>query len=1019
MTDSLAPESAWMLPSSQPALGEKMNRLPPALEPHDHNRQEFPQALIGLDGKKNMIQSLFAHEKPPLLPPLQNHRNTSGVRFIHQDANAHDHHIQPMSNVQETTPQPSEGGNHSIDIPVGLSRRDSITSIASSTASDNQQPSGDKKRQKNKNGQFIKQNSGLETDSETDAVSNTATLTGDKLLKCEVEGCTKSYETRQGLKWHLRTVHDNQGRQVNNRDQPPPQPSRRSERPRRGMSRLNSGNGHSDDESDGNHSRLPFSQEPPSSGGASSSRPRNGRRDTGRKHGRGDSDDEGDNVDVGGEGHDDAGDDEEPDSKKRRLNNGTTSFNRPMEQSSSQLIGKWYCGVKNCNKSYTSRQGNLYAKSDHIMRFQYHLINGHMNERPLMITGPHGFVLDNPDQLIVISSPHPVDVAPMTKAQRESTRERERERARAERAVKEAIDNVNAANARERALSKRRQEVADEPRTAFLKEWKSQYPNICCICDKPGEPGDELVICQGADCAVTVHEECYGIVGLHPSQIPRWRCDRCAYFDSSLATCVLCPYRDGPFRRVKGTDQWVHIVCAVWVEDVEFGDHERMCDITLDKIKPTAWEPVCSICTDEKDAAYGVKMPCHAYQCKKSVHPMCAHSYGVLENADDEVSNEEDEQEDPFYVFCKQHGKNGDQPKLQPWAKWVSQKHKGLAKIADAAPQHGSSSSDIRAVFEDAMSKKSAQDAEHFRHLEHDICKMTAQQTYYSATEVPRLEYEMEAAAKDIAACNAELERLRADMKLLEDSLAAIAPALGIPTGPDMMRAAAAKGSAHGHNNSNSSSVLDAFVKSGENLQVASHYQDVFASVYAAQLGGHDEYDDDDHDSVRVSGANRTTHTHRKKTGSSSSVNGTGGGAMKQKGLARTIADRQNALLAAALANAGVCDTCKSLEAPPPRPSASRSSPSKAVKSGNELVECTQCRKLWHIGCVNPPLSRPPPRGYAWLCETCDAAMSEEEAGSELDGSLPPGTDQEGSDTDAGGAARKRRRTVPPTRLNM
>ncbi|CAG8718501.1 238_t:CDS:2, partial [Acaulospora morrowiae] len=87
----------------------------------------------------------------------------------------------------------------------------------------------------------------------------------------------------------------------------------------------------------------------------------------------------------------------------------------------------------------------------------------------------------------------------------------------------------------------------------YLRKWKLDDPGVCCICLE-GSTTEEnmLVYCDGDDCEVVCHQECYGIVHLPASDEP-WYCDRCLAKPSETI-CALCPRKTGAFRRMKEGD---------------------------------------------------------------------------------------------------------------------------------------------------------------------------------------------------------------------------------------------------------------------------------------------------------------------------------------------------------------------------------------------------------------------------------------------------------------------------------
>jgi len=43
-----------------------------------------------------------------------------------------------------------------------------------------------------------------------------------------------------------------------------------------------------------------------------------------------------------------------------------------------------------------------------------------------------------------------------------------------------------------------------------------------------------------------------------------------------------------------------------------------------------------------------------------------------------------------------------------------------------------------------------------------------------------------------------------------------------------------------------------------------------------------------------------------------------------------------------------------------------------------DTVKCDRCQSFFHMGCVQPPLSAKPSRGYGWTCAPCSRRHEEE-----------------------------------------
>ncbi|XP_064637524.1 PHD finger protein 14-like isoform X2 [Lineus longissimus] len=178
---------------------------------------------------------------------------------------------------------------------------------------------------------------------------------------------------------------------------------------------------------------------------------------------------------------------------------------------------------------------------------------------------------------------------------------------------------------------------------------------ICQVClgDISVEE-DEIVECDG--CGVSVHEGCYGISENQSAASTEssastepWFCDACKA-GVEQPHCELCPNPGGIFKETDA-GKWVHIVCALYIPGVAFGDVDKLSPVTLFEMSYSKWgAKECSLCEDIKFSRTGVCVGCDAGMCRTYFHVTCAQREGLLS----EASPEEDIA-DPFYAYCKQH----------------------------------------------------------------------------------------------------------------------------------------------------------------------------------------------------------------------------------------------------------------------------------------------------------------------------------------------------------------------------
>ncbi|XP_063982197.1 PHD finger protein 14 isoform X1 [Diachasmimorpha longicaudata] len=179
---------------------------------------------------------------------------------------------------------------------------------------------------------------------------------------------------------------------------------------------------------------------------------------------------------------------------------------------------------------------------------------------------------------------------------------------------------------------------------------------ICCGC--LGDRSDdinEIVECDG--CGVTVHEGCYGVSDVESfsstdslRQSAPWFCEACSAGVED-PSCELCPNKGGIFKETD-VGKWVHLVCALYVPGVAFGEVDRLSSVTLFEMAYTKWgSKTCSLCEDSRYARTGVCIECDAGMCHTYFHVTCAQREGLLS----EAHSEEVDQADPFYAHCKLH----------------------------------------------------------------------------------------------------------------------------------------------------------------------------------------------------------------------------------------------------------------------------------------------------------------------------------------------------------------------------
>lgn len=148
---------------------------------------------------------------------------------------------------------------------------------------------------------------------------------------------------------------------------------------------------------------------------------------------------------------------------------------------------------------------------------------------------------------------------------------------------------------------------------------------ICCAClGDRSDDTNEIVECDG--CKITVHEGCYGISDsisisstVSSCSTEPWFCDPCKA-NIRDPDCELCPNKGGIFKETD-CGKWVHLVCALYVPQVAFGEVDQLSSVTLFEMQYNKWgAKTCSLCEDDHFARTGVCIGCDAGMCKSYFH---------------------------------------------------------------------------------------------------------------------------------------------------------------------------------------------------------------------------------------------------------------------------------------------------------------------------------------------------------------------------------------------------------------
>ncbi|XP_051498720.1 lysine-specific demethylase 4C isoform X3 [Apus apus] len=160
----------------------------------------------------------------------------------------------------------------------------------------------------------------------------------------------------------------------------------------------------------------------------------------------------------------------------------------------------------------------------------------------------------------------------------------------------------------------------------YSEENTENYPSNAFI----EEDGTSLLI-SCTKCCVRVHASCYGVPSheIHSE----WLCSRCRK-EAWTAECCLCNLRGGALKQT--TDKkWAHVVCAIAIPEVRFGNVTERTPIDTSRIPLQRLKLKCIFCRQRVKKISGACIQCSYGRCPASFHVTCAHAAGVLMEPDD------------------------------------------------------------------------------------------------------------------------------------------------------------------------------------------------------------------------------------------------------------------------------------------------------------------------------------------------------------------------------------------------
>lgn len=170
----------------------------------------------------------------------------------------------------------------------------------------------------------------------------------------------------------------------------------------------------------------------------------------------------------------------------------------------------------------------------------------------------------------------------------------------------------------------------------------------CNICDDEITKKNPIFIC--VRCDLKVHKLCYGVDG-SPAN---WKCSPCRLEMKQSIKCKLCCQKGGAMKQTE-CDNWVHVICGLFMKGVSFSNEETMEPINISKVPNSLRGKVCSICNSKK----GYCTTCAEAKCKNKFHITCAQTENTLKEDVNPKSNTI-----KFQAFCIEHKPIGSSRRL-------------------------------------------------------------------------------------------------------------------------------------------------------------------------------------------------------------------------------------------------------------------------------------------------------------------------------------------------------------------
>ncbi|KAI7905371.1 uncharacterized protein BX663DRAFT_499491 [Cokeromyces recurvatus] len=181
----------------------------------------------------------------------------------------------------------------------------------------------------------------------------------------------------------------------------------------------------------------------------------------------------------------------------------------------------------------------------------------------------------------------------------------------------------------------------------------------CAVCDDGEcENSNAIVFCDG--CNLAVHQDCYGIPYIPEGQ---WLCRKCMISPENPVSCIFCPFEGGAFKQTT-TNQWAHLLCAIWIPEVTLSNSVYMEPIdNIALIPKSRWKLTCYICRRRRH--HSACIQCDNKHCFVAFHVTCARwarlcmRMKLLHHHDEDESNDDGNHDSSSGVvlkaYCDRH----------------------------------------------------------------------------------------------------------------------------------------------------------------------------------------------------------------------------------------------------------------------------------------------------------------------------------------------------------------------------